>query len=76
MEGSLRRAGAPCPVWRHIGLYAYRLAALEAFEAEKVDKSFDAAGARFTLRLPAARVQALRIHLRDASRDRIRFEDA
>lgn len=32
-EVSLRRAGAPCPVWRHIGLYAYRLAALEAFEA-------------------------------------------
>ena len=51
-------------------------AALEAFEAEKVDEQFDAAGARFALRLPAARVDALRIHLRDASRDRIRFEDA
>lgn len=51
-------------------------AALEAFEAEKAAESFDAAGARFTLRLPAARVEALRIHLRDASRDRIRFEDA
>lgn len=51
-------------------------AALEAFEAEKIGESFDAAGARFTLRLPAAQVQALRIHLRDASRARIRFEDA
>ena len=51
-------------------------AALEAFEAEKVDESFDAAGARFTLRLPAVQMEALRTPLRDASRDRIRFEDA
>jgi 3-deoxy-manno-octulosonate cytidylyltransferase (CMP-KDO synthetase) len=27
------RAAEPSPVWRHIGLYAYRLGALEAFEA-------------------------------------------
>lgn len=32
-EAALREAGDPSPVWRHIGLYAYRLAALEAFEA-------------------------------------------
>lgn len=32
-EAALRAAGAPCPVWRHIGLYGYRLSALEAFEA-------------------------------------------
>ena len=32
-EAALRAAGDPSPVWRHIGLYAYRLAALEAFEA-------------------------------------------
>lgn len=32
-ETALRRAGAPCPVWRHVGLYGYRLAALQAFEA-------------------------------------------
>lgn len=51
-------------------------AALDAFEAEKMAESFDTAGARFHLRLPAARVEPLRIHLRDASRDRIRFEDA
>ena len=29
----ITRRGRPLPVWRHIGLYAYRLAALEAFEA-------------------------------------------
>ena len=51
-------------------------AALDGFEAQKVEEAFDATGARFGLRLPADRVEALRIHLRDASRDRIRFEDA
>lgn len=51
-------------------------AALDGFEAQKVEEAFDATGARFELRLPADRVEALRIHLRDASRDRIRFEDA
>ena len=51
-------------------------ATLDAFEAEKIGEAFDTAGARFSLRLPAARVEALRTHLRDASRDRIRFEDA
>lgn len=50
-------------------------AALPGFEAEKLGESFDAAGARFVLRLPADRVAPLRVHLRDASRDRIRFED-
>src|SRR5690606_32374138 len=43
-------------------------AALESFGAEKVREQFDASGAGFVLRLPAARVQALRVHLRDASR--------
>ena len=51
-------------------------ATLDAFEAEKIGEAFDTAGARFSLRLPAARVEALRTHLRDASRDRIRVEDA
>ncbi len=32
-EAAMRADGAPCPVWRHVGLYGYRLAALEAFEA-------------------------------------------
>lgn len=49
-------------------------AALAGFDAEKLAERFDAAGARFVLRLPEARVDALRIHLRDASRDRIRIE--
>ncbi len=51
-------------------------AALDGFEAQKLEEAFDATGARFELRLPADRVEALRVHLRDASRDRIRFEDA
>ena len=32
-EAALRAAGGPSPVWRHIGLYAYRYSALAAFEA-------------------------------------------
>lgn len=32
-EADLREAGDPSPVWRHIGLYAYRYPALAAFEA-------------------------------------------
>lgn len=32
-EQSLRSADAPCPTWRHIGVYGYRLPALEQFEA-------------------------------------------
>lgn len=32
-EEELRAAGAPCPVWRHIGIYGYRRHALEQFEA-------------------------------------------
>jgi len=32
-EATLRASDAASPIWRHIGLYAYRLAALKAFEA-------------------------------------------
>lgn len=32
-EDALRGSGAPCPVWRHIGIYGYRRHALERFEA-------------------------------------------
>jgi len=32
-EVALRNSRLPCPVWRHVGLYGYRLAALETFEA-------------------------------------------
>lgn len=48
-------------------------AALAAFDAEKLDESFDIAGAVLRLRLPADRVDTLKDHLRDATRDRVRF---
>jgi putative IMPACT (imprinted ancient) family translation regulator len=47
-------------------------AALAAFGAEKHDASFDAAGARLIVHLPADQADALKNHLRDATRDRVR----
>ncbi|MHB8912480.1 MAG: IMPACT family protein [Lysobacter sp.] len=41
-----------------------------AHDADKLDEQFDADGARLRLRLPAGRLEALRIQLRDATRDR------
>lgn len=32
-EAAMRARGTPCPVLRHVGLYAYRFAAIERFEA-------------------------------------------
>ena len=49
-------------------------AALAAFDAEKRSERFDENGARLGLRLPAERIDALKISLRDATRDRVRFE--
>ncbi len=49
-------------------------AALAAFDAEKLSERFDENGARLGLRLPAERIDALKIHLRDATRDRVQFE--
>lgn len=49
-------------------------AALAAHAAEKLSEDFDENGVRLGLRLPADRVDALKIHLRDATRDRVRFE--
>ncbi|MDH5821627.1 IMPACT family protein [Luteimonas sp. RD2P54] len=49
-------------------------AALESFAAEKLDEAFAADGAHFRLRLPAARVDDLKTRLRDATRDRVRFD--
>ena len=46
--------------------------ALPAFGAEKLGEDFGTDGVRFTLRLPAARLPALAVHLRDATRDRAR----
>ncbi|KAF1715682.1 IMPACT family protein [Pseudoxanthomonas sangjuensis] len=51
-------------------------AALAAFSAEKLSEDFDENGARLRLRLPADRVDALKTHLRDATRDRVRFAEA
>ena len=48
---------------------------LPAFGARKQAESFDAAGARIALELPAARLDALKTRLRDATRDRARFDD-
>ena len=45
-------------------------AALAAFGAEKLEERFDADGLAVRLSLPADRFDALRVHLRDATRDR------
>ncbi|HBS57059.1 MAG TPA: IMPACT family protein, partial [Stenotrophomonas sp.] len=50
-------------------------AALPTFAAEKRDEQFDANGVRLRVELPADQVDALKIRLRDATRDRIRIED-
>lgn len=46
-----------------------------ALDADKLEERFDVDGARFVLRLPAERSQALKARLRDTTRDRVRFED-
>ena len=46
-------------------------AALAAFSAEKRDEAFDTDGVRLRLVMPNDRVDALRVHLRDATRDRV-----
>jgi uncharacterized YigZ family protein len=48
-------------------------AALAQFGAEKLAEDFLADGATLRLRLPAQRVDALKIHLRDATRNRVRW---
>lgn len=48
-------------------------AALAAQGAHKLDESFTADGVRMRIRLPAAAVGALKIRLRDATRDRASF---
>lgn len=49
--------------------------AIAAFGAEKLAETFAAEGVHFALRLPADRLEALKDRLRDATRDRVRFED-
>jgi uncharacterized YigZ family protein len=50
-------------------------AAMAAAAAEKLSETFDTAGARLLLRLPADGVDALKLRLRDATRNRVRFDD-
>ena len=50
-------------------------AALAQFDADKLAERFDADGASLHLRLPADRIAALKTHLRDATRDRVRYAD-
>ncbi|OBU67416.1 IMPACT family protein [Stenotrophomonas maltophilia] len=49
-------------------------AALAAFGAEKRDEQFDTHGVRLRVELPAGQVDALKIRLRDATRDRTRIQ--
>lgn len=51
-------------------------AALTAHGAEKLQERFDTSGVSLQLRLPADRVETLKIHLRDATRNRVRFSAA
>ena len=48
---------------------------LPAFSAAKQAETFDAHGARIELELPADCVSDLKTRLRDATRDRARFDD-
>jgi uncharacterized YigZ family protein len=48
-------------------------AALAGFGAEKLEETFAADGLRLRLSLPEDRADALQAHLRDATRDRVRF---
>ncbi|WMJ68845.1 YigZ family protein [Stenotrophomonas sp. 24(2023)] len=50
-------------------------AALAAHGADKQDEQFDAQGVRLQVSLPRDQVDALKMRLRDATRDRIRFRD-
>lgn len=51
-------------------------AALPAHQAMKREESFDESGARLVIELPADRVDALKIQLRDATRNRVRVMPA
>ena len=50
-------------------------ATLPSFGAVKRDEQFDANGVCLRVELPADQVDALKIRLRDATRDRIRQDD-
>jgi uncharacterized YigZ family protein len=50
--------------------------ALGLHHAEKLGENFDESGALLRLRIPDGYVDALKSHLRDATRNRVRFMDA
>lgn len=50
-------------------------AALTALDADKAGETFDEDGARLTVQLPADRMDILKIRLRDATRNRVRFPE-
>ncbi len=51
-------------------------AALPAYGAEKLTEDFDETGAALSIYLPADRMDALKTHLRDATRNRVRFAES
>jgi uncharacterized YigZ family protein len=51
-------------------------AALGSWSAEKISEEFHETGVTMRLRLPAARLDALKNHLRDATRNRVRFAES
>jgi uncharacterized YigZ family protein len=51
-------------------------AALGSWSAEKISEDFHETGVTLRLRLPAARLDALKNHLRDATRNRVRFAES
>lgn len=51
-------------------------AALPAYGAEKLGEDFNESGAALRISLPADRVDALKTHLRDATRNRVRFAES
>ena len=51
-------------------------AALPAYGAEKLAEDFNETGAALRISLPSDRVAALKTHLRDATRNRVRFAES
>lgn len=51
-------------------------ATLSTYDAEKLDEDFDESGAVLRISLPTDRVDALKTHLRDATRNRVRFAES
>ena len=71
----------PLVDWRELALcYSFDAtgavhAALAEFAAEKCAEEFGPEGPCLRIRLPADRVSTLKLHLRDATRDRVRWLD-